>query len=40
MILSLRHLVMAFVMEKPVLVLDELEEQMAVVHFVQELFQN
>ena len=29
---------MAFVMEKPVLVLDELEEQMAVV--VQELFQN
>ena len=29
---------MAFVMERPVLVLDELEEQMAVV--VQELFQN
>ena len=31
---------MAFVMEKLVLVLDELEEQMAVVHFVQELFRN
>ena len=29
---------MAFVMERSVLVLDELEEQMAVV--VQELFQN